>query len=271
MTVAVAFVLCSLGLLLLALRLAQTDGPAHAVRALGLTIAYLTLFNIAYFQLVNVRRQFWRAWGAAIGVFVCANLIASQSLTTIPKGTVNALGLGNFYAPSVTLSSLQCPMLALYGVACESKKDDAIVLTNVNILNKMGSTVTLELQVRRGDLDTPADDHGRPTQNGTHDSETPNRVALHAVAGEVDFVIGDRGKQRYIEARKCDEALGSWLKAPRTPEPLRTAEREKYKRMWCVTLNVSKTQFLGDTRDGIRTYRGGYTEFMSVKSTPSKM
>ncbi|MDN7453978.1 hypothetical protein [Burkholderia cenocepacia] len=268
--VAISFTFFSLLPLMLALDLAQQNGPAHAVRALGLTIAYLAMFNIMYFQLVNVRQKFWTSWIAAFAVFFVTNNMASQSLAAIPKAPVNVLELGNFHAKSISLSSLQCSALALYGVNCTSNKDEAITLTNVNVLSKIGSTVVLELQVRRDESEADALTPPLPVQ---HDSHLPGRrlnpIVLHTLTDSSDYKVDERGAT-LIKARNCDSATASWLKAPWTKEPQRSIDRSKYDRLRCVTITIPKSQFFGYSREGIRNYRHGFTEFVQMQTVSSQ-
>ncbi|QFS40169.1 MULTISPECIES: hypothetical protein [Burkholderia] len=266
LAVAVPYTFFSLLPLMLALQLAQANGPAHAVRALGLMIAYLAMFNVMYFQLVNVRRQLWISGLAAIGVFFATSNMASQSMAMIPKAPVNALELGNFRASSISLSSTQCSSLALYGVKCEPKKDEAITLTNVNILSRIGSTVVLELQVRRDEPGTTHQPLALPARNDSRSaSDVLNRTVLHTSTDALDYTSKDH-KATLIKARNCDAATASWLRAPWTDEPLRSMERDKYDRLRCVTISMPKSQLLSYTREGTRNYRGEFSEFVQMQS-----
>lgn len=267
-----AFVFCSAFPLVTAMYIAEENGPAHEVRALGFTIAYLALFNLVYFKAVNMRRQLRFAWLGAILVFVVTNQIASQSLTVVPKATVSVLELGNFHVSSVTMSAEQCSALALYGVECEAKKDSAITLMNANVLNRMGTTATLELQVKRDMLEAPtAQIKEKPAIQtaGSGAGETSSVVTLHVKEDASDYKVTDSGRH-WVDARKCDEAQASWLKAPWIAGPARTAAQEKYRQMWCVRLDIPKTQLLSYSRDDVRNYRGGYTVFEKVKPVPAK-
>ncbi|PXX10801.1 hypothetical protein C7399_12070 [Paraburkholderia tropica] len=82
-------------------------------------------------------------------LFFCVAFVPllMQNPTFYPQMVVRMLGLGNIYASSVTLSSQQCATLRPYGVDCEAKKDESITMTNVNILNRLGNSVLMELMV----------------------------------------------------------------------------------------------------------------------------
>ncbi|WP_143136791.1 hypothetical protein [Burkholderia ubonensis] len=77
-----------------------------------------------------------------------------------PRLLVTALGFGNRHVASISLSGQQCATLAPYGVHCDKGKDDAITLTNVNIVNRLGTSMQLELLVRTGEPGTVASDAG---------------------------------------------------------------------------------------------------------------
>jgi hypothetical protein len=252
--------------LMLALEFAQLNGPAHAIRSLGTIILYLALFNLAFFSMASMKRNFFKASLIAIGFFVVTVMVPMQRPTVIPKGVVFALGLGYFHSSTILLSSLQCPRLAIYGIECEAKKDDAIVVTNVNVLNRMGSTATLELQIRRegSDIDKSLTIAGLalsadlPEPASTHN---PKPVLLTREQSVRDFANGDP-QQPIIAARQCDDSIASWLRSPWEAEKSRLANRNKYVRLWCVTVNVPADQLLDFDKDGTRSYKGGYSEFI---------
>ncbi|MFM0741840.1 hypothetical protein PQQ51_31805 [Paraburkholderia xenovorans] len=252
--------------LMLALEFARLNGPAHAIRSLGTIILYLALFNLAFFSMASMKRNFFKACLIAVGFFVVTVMVPMQRPTVIPKGVVFALGLGNFHSSTILLSSLQCPRLAIYGIECEAKKDDAVVVTNVNVLNRMGSTATLELQIRREgpDIDRSLTVAGFALSADLQDppaTRNPKPVLMTREESAHDFANGDP-QQRVIAARQCDDSIASWLQSPWETEKSRLANRNKYVRLWCVTVNVPADQLLDFDKDGTRSYTGGYSEFI---------
>ncbi|KWO42527.1 hypothetical protein WT97_02620 [Burkholderia sp. MSMB1459WGS] len=253
--------------LMLALEFAKLNGPAHAIRTLGTLVLYLAIFNLAFFSMASMKRNFFKACLTAIGFLVATVMIPMQQPTVIPKSVVFVLGLGNFHSSSILLSSLQCPRLAMYGIQCEPNKDDAIIVTNVNILNRMGSTATLEFQIRRegpaidkvlesAKLSTSADVVD-PVGNGS-----PRPIILTSLQSVDDFTRGNP-QQGIIAARRCDASIASWLRSPWEQQSSQSAARTKYVRLSCVTINVPTDQLIDFDKDGTRSYKGGYSEFIA--------
>ncbi|MGY6258273.1 hypothetical protein ACXIVK_32925 [Paraburkholderia caledonica] len=263
------YVALSFSPLMLALEFAKLNGPAHAIRTLGTIVLYLAVFNLAFFSMASMKHDFFRTCLIAVGFFAVTVIVPTQRPTVIPKGVVFALGLGNFHSSAILLSALQCPRLAMYGIECESKKDDAIVVTNVNVLNRLGSTATLEFQVRRQgpDIDKALNTAGLPLSADLPDPPAtlgPKPVLLAREQSVRDFTNGDT-KQHVIAARQCDDSIASWLQSPWEPDKSRLANRNKYVRLWCVTINVPADQLLDFDKDGIRSYKDGYSAFIGAR------
>lgn len=263
------YVAFSFSPLMLALEFAKLNGPAHAIRTLGTIVLYLAVFNLAFFSMASMKRNFFKTCLIAVGFFAVTVMVPTQRPTVIPKGVVFALGLGNFHSSAILLSSLQCPRLAMYGIECEAKKDDAIVVTNVNVLNRLGSTATLELQIRRQgpDIDKALNTAGLPVSGDLPDPSatlSPKPVFLTQEQSARDFTNGDP-KERIIAARQCDDSIASWLQSPWEADKTRLASRNRYVRLWCVTVNVPADQLLDFDKDGIRSYKDGYSEFIGTR------
>lgn len=259
--------------MMLALEFAKLNGPEHAIRTLGTLVLYLAIFNLVFFCMASMKRDFFKACLTAIGFLAATVIIPMQQPTVIPKSVVFVLGLGNFHSSSILLSSLQCPRLAMYGIQCESKKDDAIIVTNVNILNRMGSTATLEFQIRR---EGPAIDKALESANLSTSADVPDpvgndspRPTILASTQSADDFTGGNPQQHIIAARRCDASIASWLRSPWEQRTSQPADRTKYVRLSCVTINVPADQLIDFDKDGTRSYRGGYSEFIARRA-PSK-
>lgn len=280
--VAAAYVVCSFLPMLAALKLADENGPAHAVRSLALLILYLALFNFMFFCVVSVRRSFGKAYLLALAFFAATLLIPIQQATIVPKIIVYVLGLGNFHSSVVVLPASECSRLQVYGVTCDPRKDASIAITNVNVISRMGSSPVLELQVRRqgpaidallcaskrdpgADLDIPSSiaPTALPPGQAGNVIETPLRV------GSTGEDVTTHGNVTVLHpARRCDEETAAWLLAPATSNADLQANRTKYGRLLCVTITVRKDELLDYDKDGWRSYRNGYSTFVGT-ATPS--
>ncbi|MGF6368988.1 hypothetical protein OKW40_001738 [Paraburkholderia sp. RAU6.4a] len=72
-------------------------------------------------------------------------------------------------------------------------------------------------------------------------------------------------KQRIIAARQCDDSIASWLQSPWEADKIRLASRNRHVRLWCVTINIPADQLLDFDKDGIRSYKDGYSEFIGTR------
>ncbi|CAB3810270.1 hypothetical protein [Paraburkholderia fynbosensis] len=136
-------------------------------------------------------------------------------------------------------------------------------------LNRLGSTATLELQIRRQgpDIDKALNTAGLAVSADLPDppatlSQKP--VLLTREQSVRDFTNGDP-KQRIIAARQCDDSIASWLQSPWEAGKTRLASRNRYVRLWCVTVNIPADQLLDFDKDGIRSYKDGYSEFTGTR------
>jgi len=278
--VAASYVVFSPLPLIAATQLADANGPAHATRSLAVILLYLAVFNIAFFSMTSVRDNFGKAYLLALGFFVALLLIAVQKPTIFPKTVVYVLGFGNFHSSLVLLAASECPRLLAYGVQCEGKKDEAIALANVNVINKLGSDATLELLVRRegskiddelksdgivpgSDL-TPAEAISH-TANADNDSK---RTLLHTNLDHGDLIYWHKGL-RVLGARQCDEVTASWLRAADQTSQAEQRNKEKDLRLRCITITVHKEALLDFDKDGWPSYRNGYSEFLGGRALPS--
>lgn len=171
---------------------------------------------------------------AALVFFICP--LITHMPTMFPRMVVTMLGLGNKHLDTVGISAKQCATLAPYGVTCPSEDGEAITLTNVNMLNRLGGVIALELLVEEdgsstSDLDSTNEDGPQP------------RGGLSVVADM------ERGELR---AKKCDSIFLSQLTSedPIKPSNLR-----------CVAFMVPKDQVVGYTTTRSRTYRSFYSGY----------
>lgn len=263
--------------LLAALRLADANGPAHALRSLALIILYLALFNFVFFLTASLKDNFPKAYLLAIGLFATLLLTAVQKPTIVPKAVVYALGYGNFHAPIVLLAASECPRLRAYGVDCEAKRDEAIALENVNVISRLGANATLELLVRREgqrvndeleaaqlvpDTDITGSVGGPPPVSAS-DSDAP-RFILHTSLSSGDL-FERNDSIHLLHARQCDEIAASWLRVPdHNPQAYRV-NHEREIRLWCVRITIRKDALLDYDKDGWRSYRGGYSSLIGQR------
>ncbi|WP_208949112.1 hypothetical protein, partial [Paraburkholderia unamae] len=109
---------------------------------------YLILLNLAAFVVTGWKQRAGLGVAAFFLLFFVLQ-IPSGNMTLFPRMVVDTLGFGDRHATNIVLAGTECPVLAPYGADCSATKDANIGITNVNILNRLGSTVLIELQVRR--------------------------------------------------------------------------------------------------------------------------
>lgn len=207
----------------------------------------LTVLNWASFSV----RQ-WRG-RAGLGLMTAALVFLSYPIFVhnpimFPKMVVSLLGLGNERLATIGLSSKQCATLAPYGVSCVSDNERTITLINVNLLNRLGGSMVLELLVKdrnvhaKNALATPLAKDTRTTFLGREEAQqTANSLST---TGPI--------MTNASSAMQCDDLLLSRLKASDTIDP---------KALRCIVLVIPKDQVQGYTKASSRTYRGGYTAF----------
>jgi hypothetical protein len=206
---------------------------------LGLLIcmAYFVMLNAVVFT--SKSRRFLLISGVAGAITVFWILPTTvHNPTFLPKLLVNTLGFGNIHADSVALSSRQCANLARYSAHCQPGAEGTVSLHDVNLLDRLGASVLLELEVRRDEL------HATP-------GDTSPAAELHEPT---------TGKPQSY-AQGCDENLALQLEQSDTP---------RYRQLACVRLSVPKEQFYGYTGNGPRRYTGAYTTMQLFKPAPAK-
>ncbi|PFH29291.1 hypothetical protein BX604_3064 [Burkholderia sp. JKS000303] len=114
---------------------------------LFMAIALLSVLNWAAFSTRGWKdRVSLGAMAAAVMFFMIP--VSAQDPMLFPRMLVTTLGFGNRHASSMALSGQQCAMLAPFGIRCAAEKDSSITLTHVNIVNRLGSSMAIELLLR---------------------------------------------------------------------------------------------------------------------------
>lgn len=207
----------------------------------------LTFLNWASFSIRQWRGRAGLGLITALLVFLSYPLLAHNPIM-FPKMVVSLLGLGNERLATIGLSSKQCATLAPYGANCISDNERTITLTNVNLLNRLGGSIVLELLVKdikayaKNTLATSAATVSLTTQLVHGESQQTTRT----------LVTTKKMETNDLSAMKCDELLLSRLESNDVIDP--TALR-------CVVLVIPKDQVLGYTKASSRTYQGGYTAY----------
>ncbi|KVW90431.1 hypothetical protein [Burkholderia cepacia] len=144
---AAAFAILSLCILIFADLVDSLNGNRESAQTLLLTMALLSVMNWGAFAS--------RGWQMRAGLCALAALVSFVSVPIIvqnpllfPRMLVAILGFGNRHASSMALSGQQCATLAPFGVRCNAGKDGSITLTDVNIVNRLGSSMVVELILR---------------------------------------------------------------------------------------------------------------------------
>lgn len=195
--------------------------------------------------------------GAVTFAFVFGVIpLFGHNLTFLPKLVVGVLGLGNRHATDIALSSAECPALASYGAECVPAKDTSIGLTDVNILNRTGSNVIIEIQVQIDALLTPVEARkSQPVAPASASSEVPG-VRVTYVPAALSGTQGISQDRRRIETLyPCDVVL---------VEKLRETNSAKADNLACVKLSVPKENVVGRTIGGPATYAGDFSRFVLI-------
>lgn len=249
------FIFCSL-LVVMFFGVVVDAGPIHAqTTAAFVGGSYLIILNWIAFSVSNWRNRVILGLITFSMIFI---LIPMQSGNPVlfPKAIVKALGVGNFHAASIALSGMQCSTLASYGVNCDAKKDTSIGITNVNILNRLGSTVLLEFQVQRSAKTTtlPIAD---PSSNLKFEVNRGRRKHIELDVLKLPAAISNSQIVSQLEAMyPCDKLLLERLRADDLGKP-------KADELFCVTLSVPRDQLLGYTMNGPRTYFGDFSRYVT--------
>ncbi|WEY37770.1 hypothetical protein [Paraburkholderia sp. SUR17] len=254
----ITFVFCLFSAIPLLLLYAIVDAtPTRAqVTAAIVGGSYLLLLNWFSFSARDWKQRGMAAAGAFLFVFVMLPL-QSNNATLLPKMVVSALGSGNRHATNLVLASTECPALVPYGINCKAEKDSSIGITNVNILNRLGSTVLIELQVQRvmAPSATPQKQRQDVPASEPHGA-VPPRTNLVPLTLRVPKA-GTPHTDGFLASYSCDDLR---------LERLRAVDPAKADSLACVKLSVPKDHMLGHTVNGAATYLGDFSQY--VQTTP---
>ncbi|MCO8320397.1 hypothetical protein [Burkholderia multivorans] len=229
--------------------------PTHAQTAAAvLGGSFLIFLNWFAFAASDWKQRGWAWLATFFFVFVMLPL-QSDNAMMLPRMVTNALGSGNRHATNLVLSSMECPALAPYGIDCKPDKDGSIGLTNVNILNRLGSTVLIELQVQRI-MDTSTTDEEQRSGKPVADAHglPRNRARLIPLTLRVPEAANGYA-DGFLASYKCD-ALRL--------EGLRAVDRAMADSVACVKLSLPKDHMLSHTVNGAATYRGGFSQYIQI-------
>lgn len=294
--VTVAFGLCTAFVILFVFAIVGGVRPSVQSQTLMLASSVLVVLNWIAFALPRGRKQFIVLWGLSSCVMLIFVPLMGESPSLFPRLLVTSLGFGNRHVASISLSGQQCATLAPYGVHCEKGKDDAITLTDVNIVNRLGSSVQLELLLRTGSAVTaePANAAARARNHVNPVSTRAGRpkpvsksVAPYSVQTLVLAVnpigIAGAGPQRQL-IYQCDQLLLEKLaaavatanagmgpgKVARNPANPPHVSVDPQKSLVCARVTVPKDQVLGYTSAGVRTYEAGFSGYIVIPEKPKK-
>ncbi|WP_175690212.1 hypothetical protein [Burkholderia anthina] len=241
--------------------------PDGETTALAEAIMFICVLNWVAFSL----RRGWKNLGALCAVSAFCMLVLmphfSGNPLFFPKLVVRSFGLGYLHADNLALSGQQCAALAPYGVRCDKGKDDAITLTHVNIVNRLGSSVQLELMLRA--------DPGSSTGRAGKSSEGAAPFAVQTLVTGDDVMPFTGAPVPRKPAAGCDDLLAARLidaissakehakkDGPALPDEKAVAS------LVCVRLVVPKDQVISYERSGARTYGKGYSGYIAIPDKP---
>ncbi|AOI86221.1 hypothetical protein WI67_27920 [Burkholderia cepacia] len=241
--------------------------PDGETIALAEAIMFICLLNWAAFSL----GRGWKPLGVvcALSAFCMLILVPQRSGNPLffPKLVVRSFGLGYLHADNLVLSGQQCATLAPYGVHCDKGKDDAITLTHVNIVNRLGSSVQLELMLRA--------DHGSSTGRAGKSSVAAVPFAVQTLVTGDDVMPFTGAPVPRKPAAGCDDLLAARLidaissakehakkDGPALPDEKAVAS------LVCIRLVVPKDQIISYERSGARTYGKGYSGYIATPDKP---
>ncbi|MGF6955415.1 hypothetical protein [Paraburkholderia youngii] len=133
-------------------------------------------------------------------------------------------------------------------------------MRDVNILERLGSTVTLELLVKRSDAVAEA----------KHKDALKDRHATVATAatGKVIDRVGDvlwLSQTQPVDINRVKVALPNGCDQLLL-DKLRAQDQKRSEQLMCIKISVPKAAVVGGTVDGIATYKGPFTSYLKVPS-----
>lgn len=240
--------------------------PDGETVTLANAILLICLLNCGVFSL----GRDWKPLGlVCMSAFLMLVLVPQFSGNPLffPKLVVRNFGLGYLHADNLVLSGQQCATLVPYGVHCDKGKDDAITLTHVNIVNRLGSSVQLELMLR-------ADLHSSTARAGKSSATVVPFAVQTLVTGD-DVMPFTGAPVPRKPAAGCDDLL-----AARLIDAINSAKEHAKKggpalpdekvvaSLVCVRFVVPKDQIISYERSGARTYEKGYSGYIATPDKP---
>lgn len=210
-------------------------------------VALLTVLNWVSFSVRNWKERAGLGLVTAGVVFISYPLVVHNP-AMFPKMVVSLLGLGNERLATIALSSRQCATLATYGVSCVADNDRAITLTNVNMLNRLGSSVVLELLI---------EDEGLSVKRMAATSTSTDTTSLS---------LDRRQSPKVVKTLVATSQMGAGSPAANFCDKLLLSKLDSTDAidahaLRCVELVVPKDQVLGYSKENWRNYRGEYTAY----------
>ncbi|QTB44328.1 hypothetical protein J3J51_00170 [Burkholderia pseudomallei] len=247
LSITATFFVLAMCALFLAAGFATNGDARYEDRNFFMILILLTEFNLVIYMIRTWRgRALFGAITALMLLNICPSLTGNPLFFT--KTLVSKLAIGNEHWASVSLSSRQCSTLALYGVRCVANNDQAITLTDVNLLSRLGSNVVLEALVK--------DEHDPGVRSdAAGQAQSGSSASVHADAmSSSTTLLAPHGMGADSEsATRCDKVLLSRLELT---DPIKQAA------LRCVKLVVAKDEVYGHTAAGRGTYRSAYTAYL---------
>lgn len=210
-------------------------------------VSLLTVLNWVSFSVRHWRERAGLGLVTAALVFLTYPIVVNNPVL-FPRAIVSMLGLGNERLDVVALSSKQCATLANYGVNCVADNDRAITLENVNMLNRLGNSIVLELLIKderagkkTATVASSVNDLAPPSSSFGQVSKMPTTLVANSLMGSSS-----------PSAKFCDKSLLSNISS---------TDAIKVDALRCVELVVPKDQVLGYSKVSWRNYRGEYTAY----------
>lgn len=218
------------------------------IKSFFLIAVLLTVLNWGSFLATQWRQRLGLCLAAAALLFFSYPAM-TQNASLLPKMTVTLLGLGNERLSTIGISSKQCATLAPFGADCSSNDSGGFTLRNVNLLNRLGSSVILELLLEDNSKTNMS---SNPTTAIDSEAKLKNKDSLRAL--QVPATTNQVAPSP-IANKDCDKLLLS---------KLQSIDSITEKTLRCVVLVVPKDQVFGYTKAGTRSYRGGYTIYQAA-------
>jgi len=151
-TAAVVFLSLSVTPVLLASTFAQLGLPSDEYLLFFNVLALQAVANWFVFSRRNASHALLAVVFTAAVLYLLFPMFVKRPLL-LPSAVVRSLGLGGIHLHKVGIDRKHCATFVGYGVDCPLGSEGALVLSDVNLLSRIGSSTLLELQLetmRRG-------------------------------------------------------------------------------------------------------------------------